>query len=1053
VQIIIVQEQATTIAAPFNQPSEPDILQSSTAEHRGFEATALRLIAQLSTDLASTATLEAGVNCCLAVIEQCFAPTTAQLVWGSPPRQQVFGFIGHQIHQPAPDIVDKLAAGQIMIHSIDEQSQDVWLPLMARQMLAGWIVFQHSAAWNETHRSVAIAIAAQASAALSMIEMMNHRDERVTQLQTLATVGQHISGTLDLDALLESIYTATSRVISARDFFIALNEPDTGTLDLAYIIVDGERRHLHDRWSTRLGLGGLVLRERQPILTDDYLVECDRRGVAPYPIAGLPVGHAWIGVPLIARDQVVGIMTASSRNGHRYQAEHVDLLTTIASQAAVAIENARLYRRSEHQARQLTILNRIGRTITSWLDFEQIPSAIMDQVTRLLEVEEGSLLLTEEPSGDLVFAYTTGPVGNQLRGLRLPRGTGIAGYVITSGQSIIVNDAQRDGRFDSTTDRSTGYTTRRMLAVPLRGLSGALGVIEVINRRDNSPFTDEDRRLLEALADYAVIAIENARRFAQVDQALARRAQDLVRINDQLQHNLRSLTALNALGMAINTSLRSPDEIYRMTTRGVVEMTGALGAWMLLRHGNEWRVAITVGPTLSDEQTLIPQIRHVAETGRPELVTKDLPQAITKLGTQALLIVPMRATRETLGYLCVGYADNPPDAPERETVVLFATQAASSVESMLLFSAVSSARDQMASVLASTREGIMLVGADRRVAVVNARLRELCELHEDPTGQTLEQFLANWEQEAGLFAEEWQVFQRGFGAAVDRQEAFVSGEIGNQRGRVLEWAAIRALSSGDSHGGALLVLRDITEAKESEKLRQDLTHMIVHDLRSPLSSVMASIEMLMRGVTGEMNGGQQHVLSIANDSSQQMLAMINTLLDISRLEAGRMPLSLAAIDVCPLIERAVSQMASLAHDRGIILATNFEPATPMAHADAALTVRVAQNLIANAIKFSGRSGVVTVMVGPSPDGILVCVRDQGIGIAPKDRDKIFAKFGQVGERRGGTGLGLTFCKLVIEAHNGRIWVDSQVGAGSTFSFILPAIEQDPTTYNRTSSPS
>lgn len=122
-QIIIVQEQATTIAAPFNQPSEPDILQSSTAEHRGFEATALRLIAQLSTDLASTATLEAGVNCCLAVIEQCFAPTTAQLVWGSPPRQQVFGFIGHQIHQPAPDIVDKLAAGQIMIHSIDEQSR------------------------------------------------------------------------------------------------------------------------------------------------------------------------------------------------------------------------------------------------------------------------------------------------------------------------------------------------------------------------------------------------------------------------------------------------------------------------------------------------------------------------------------------------------------------------------------------------------------------------------------------------------------------------------------------------------------------------------------------------------------------------------------------------------------------------------------------------------------------------------------------------------------------------------------------------------------------
>lgn len=1032
-----MQEQATIIAAPFMQPSEPIIPQSSTAEPSGFEANALRMIAQLSNELAAITTLEAGAYCCLGIIDQCFAPTLAQLVWGQAPRQHVFASDKRPIHPPPPNVSDDLLVGRTMIQAIDEHTYEVWVPLMTRSVLAGWVVFRPTTVWSDTHLSVAIAIAAQTSSALSMIEAINHQDERVTQLQTLASVGQHISGMLDLDALLESIYSAASRVVSARDFFIALSEPDTGTLDLAYLIVDGERRHVHDRWPARLGLSGLVLRERQPIITEDYLSECTRRGIAPYPIAGLPVGHAWIGIPLIARDQAVGIMTISSRTGFRYQNEHADLLMTIASQAAVAIENARLYRRSEHQARQLTILNRIGRTITSWLDFDQIPSAIMDQVTRLLEVEEGSLLLTDEPSGDLVFAYTTGPIGNQLRGRRVPRGSGIAGYVITSGQSIIVNDAQRDGRFDSTTDQSTGYTTRRLLAVPLRGLSGSLGVIEVLNRRDNGPFTDEDRRLLEALADYAVIAIENARRFAQVDQALAKRAQELARINDQLQHNLRSLTALNALGMAINTSLRSPDEVYRMTTRGVVEMTGAHAAWMLLRQGNDWRVAVTVGPALTDEHTLIQRLDHITQNGRPDLITEGLPPSITRTGAQALLVVPMRATRETLGYLCVAYTDNPPDAPDRETVVLFATQAASSVESMLLFSAVSSARDQMASVLASTREGIMLVDADRRVAVVNARLRELCGLPDDPTGQTLEQFLTTWEQAAGFPAEEWQAFLRGFEATADLQEAFVSGEIGSQRGRVLEWAALKALSSGDSHGGALLVLRDITEAKESEQLRQDLTHMIVHDLRSPLSSVMASIEMLMRGVTGEMNDGQQHVLSIANDSSQQMLAMINTLLDISRLEAGRMPLSLASIDVRPLIERAVSQMASLAHERGIVLAANCDPATPVALADIALVVRVVQNLIANAIKFSGRSGVVTVLVGPSPEGLLIQVRDQGIGIAPKDRDKIFAKFGQVGERRGGTGLGLTFCKLVIEAHNGRIWVDSQVGEGSTFSFILP----------------
>jgi signal transduction histidine kinase len=286
-------------------------------------------------------------------------------------------------------------------------------------------------------------------------------------------------------------------------------------------------------------------------------------------------------------------------------------------------------------------------------------------------------------------------------------------------------------------------------------------------------------------------------------------------------------------------------------------------------------------------------------------------------------------------------------------------------------------------------------------------------------------------------ADEWQALQAGLGSTTDRQASFVSGELNDPRGRVLAWSALQALSSGDSHGGALLVLREITEAKESEKLRQDLTHMIVHDLRSPLSSVMASVDMLMRGVTGGLNDSQQHVLTIASDSAQQMLAMINTLLDINRLEAGRMPLSLEQVDLCATIRRASSQLATLAHERNITIETDCSVEAGIVQADPALLVRVAQNLIVNAIKFSGRSGKVSVRVGQSPEGVLVQIHDQGIGIATKDRDKIFTKFGQVGERRGGTGLGLTFCKLVVETHGGRIWVDSQIGEGSTFSFIIP----------------
>jgi signal transduction histidine kinase len=395
--------------------------------------------------------------------------------------------------------------------------------------------------------------------------------------------------------------------------------------------------------------------------------------------------------------------------------------------------------------------------------------------------------------------------------------------------------------------------------------------------------------------------------------------------------------------------------------------------------------------------------------------------------------------------MAVYYAGCLPAAPDRETVVLFATQAAGAVESIELFTAVSTARDQMASILASTREGIMLIGADARVALANAALHELCSLPPSATrGTMVEEFLAAWDRVALYPPEDWHELRQGLDDVLTGRETFASGALTEGVGEVrfVEWAALRVISTGAA-GGALLVLRDITEARELERLRQDLTHMIVHDLRSPLSSVMASIELMMRGVSGPLTDSQQHVLSIANTSSQQMLEMINTLLDISRLEAGRMPLSLAPCAIAPLVTGAAEQMASLAQDKRIAVQLDIDPELPRVQADGSLVTRVVQNLVANALKFSGRGSTVliratlTAAAGEARAGIVISVSDQGVGIAPKDREKIFVKFGQVGERRGGSGLGLTFCKLVVEAHGGRIWVESEPGQGSTFFFSLP----------------
>jgi signal transduction histidine kinase len=254
----------------------------------------------------------------------------------------------------------------------------------------------------------------------------------------------------------------------------------------------------------------------------------------------------------------------------------------------------------------------------------------------------------------------------------------------------------------------------------------------------------------------------------------------------------------------------------------------------------------------------------------------------------------------------------------------------------------------------------------------------------------------------------------------------------------------------------VIVLHDITEGKELERMREDLTHMMVHDLRSPLTVIMGGLHLL-RKVIKDPSARVEMLLDLATNSSQRMLELVNSLLDISRLEAGQMQMEIKARSLPNLVDRARERVAPLALEDGIALQIDLPPDLPHVAVDANLVTRVLVNLLDNAIKFSPQGSVVSV----SADGvsaipmfeeseitlqhyISVSVTDTGPGIPEKYREKIFEKFSQVKEqesRRGlGSGLGLTFCKLVVEAHGGHIWVESQMGQGSTFTFTLPVAE-------------
>jgi len=407
-------------------------------------------------------------------------------------------------------------------------------------------------------------LANQAAVAYERAQVILEAQRNERELKVLNQVSASLNITMDLDTLLEFIYTQTNKVIQAPNFYIALRTNNPDELYFAFYQEAGERELKKEgkRWRMGHDLLSDVVRAQQPVKTDNFTADSAKRdSTSPLDNPNL---RAWMGVPLnaAARDALGVAMLATTDSAVSYSDDQMRIFWNIADLAAAALDKARLFRQTQERARQLSVLNDISTQLAS--EFENV-EALLEIITQraieILNAEAGSLLLKDEATGDLIFSVVNGGGGTNLLGTRIPPGVGIVGKVVETGHHIIVNNAPQDSDWfgevhQKTQQTDASFRTNAILAVPLIARGGVIGVLEVINKTDGSGYVEDDVRLLTTFGSQAAIAIENARLFQMTDQQLATRVQQLDNMQRIDQELNRTLDLRAVINLTLDNALR-----------------------------------------------------------------------------------------------------------------------------------------------------------------------------------------------------------------------------------------------------------------------------------------------------------------------------------------------------------------------------------------------------------------------------------------------------------------------------------------------------------------
>ncbi len=520
----------------------------------------------------------------------------------------------------------------------------LFIPLPGRDRLVGWVALGERLS-GENYASHDISfledLCSQSAVALERAQVVKNMERRVHEMNVLARVAQGINITLNFDDILELIYAQSTQIIPGSDFHLTLYNKVARNFYYAFCLENDERFLNKENMPlpTKSTLEQEVITTRRAILTQDFVSQCQALGINP---AAKNI-YAWLGVPLNTGAETIGALSIASHDASvAYTEGQLDLFQSIADQAAGAIIKSRLLQETEHRAQQLDILNQVARQLASTLELQPLLKSILESAVNLLSAEAGSLFLVDSQTDELIFQVTVGPVAQNLVGQRLPPGTGVVGKAVTSRQPVNHSDVASSSTWNSVTDKQTGFITKAILAVPMEVKDKVIGVIEIINKKDGLPFTNDDETLISAFGGQAAVAIENARLYTLTDQELNARVEELS-VMQRIDRELNaSLEVERAMRITLEWAMRQSK-----AEAGLIGFAQEKGLYLVASQGYSGELE-----AYKDEYmpTSHPGLKSALESGAPHRTSTTEGEVHGFLkSTRSQLSIPIRREAHVIG--------------------------------------------------------------------------------------------------------------------------------------------------------------------------------------------------------------------------------------------------------------------------------------------------------------------------------------------------------------------------------------------------------------------